>query len=35
MQPMPWMADHIDDLAAYLSAATVDRAAMKGTRNED
>jgi len=35
MQPMPWMADHIDDLAAYLSAAAADGAAMKATRNED
>jgi len=25
MQPMPWMAAHIDDLAAYLGAAAADR----------
>jgi len=24
MQPMRWMAEHIDDLAAYLSAAMTD-----------
>jgi mono/diheme cytochrome c family protein len=25
MQPMPWMASHIDDLTAYLKPATSDR----------
>jgi len=35
MAPMPWMAAHVDDLTAYLGAAAMDRAAMKGTRHED
>jgi len=33
MQPMRWMAEHIDDLAAYLSAAMTDRPSVKETRN--
>jgi len=25
MQPLPWMAAHIDDLTAYLDAVTTDQ----------
>jgi mono/diheme cytochrome c family protein len=35
MQPMPWMAAHIDDLAAYLGAAARDRPSVKEARHED
>ena len=34
MQSMPWMAAHIDDLAAYLNAAA-DRPLVKEARHED
>ena len=34
MQSMPWMAAHIDDLAAYLDAAA-DRPLVKEARHED
>jgi mono/diheme cytochrome c family protein len=35
MQPMPWMAAHIDDLAAYLGAAAADRPLIKEARHKD
>jgi hypothetical protein len=34
MQPMPWMAEHIDYPAAYLKAAMTGRPSVKGTRNQ-
>ncbi|MBV8362105.1 MAG: cytochrome c [Deltaproteobacteria bacterium] len=35
MQPMPWMAAHIDDLAAYLGASATDRPSVKVARHEN
>jgi mono/diheme cytochrome c family protein len=35
MQPMPWMAAHIDDLAAYLGAVSTDRPSVEESRHED
>jgi hypothetical protein len=34
MQPMPWMASHIDDLTAYLAVAA-HPSSVKGTGNKD
>jgi hypothetical protein len=34
MQPMLWMAEHTDYLAAYLKAAMTGRPSVKGTRNQ-